>query len=90
VVDVGGVGILVARQLSEVPENAMKLAVGIMLSSFGLFWVGEGAGVSWPGSDAFLFALIGLFAATAAITSVAMGRAAGTRSAGAESLVAEG
>jgi len=48
---VGVVGVLVARQLSEVPENLIKTAVGIMLCSFGIFWVGEGAGVNWPGSD---------------------------------------
>src|ERR1700733_3875484 len=38
---VAGVGVVVARQLSQVPENVIKLAVGIMLTSFGLFWVGE-------------------------------------------------
>jgi uncharacterized membrane protein len=58
---VGGIGALVARQLSEVPENALKTGVGIMLSSFGVFWVGEGAGVHWPGNDLFILALIGLF-----------------------------
>ena len=55
------VGALVARQLSAVPENTIKLAVGIMLTSFGLFWVGEGAGVHWPGSDLAIIGLIGLF-----------------------------
>jgi uncharacterized membrane protein len=58
---VGIVGALVARQLSAVPENTIKLGVGIMLTSFGLFWVGEGAGVHWPGSDLAIVALIGLF-----------------------------
>lgn len=65
VVVVTAVGAVVARQLSEVPENALKMGVGIMLSSFGVFWVGEGAKLDWPGSDLFLLALIGLFAATA-------------------------
>jgi uncharacterized membrane protein len=55
------VGILVSRQLSEVPENTIKIAVGIMLSSFGLFWVGEGAGVHWPGSDLAIPVLVGFF-----------------------------
>jgi uncharacterized membrane protein len=55
------VGILVSRQLSEVPENTIKTAVGIMLSSFGLFWVGEGAGVHWPGSDLAIPVLVGFF-----------------------------
>ena len=64
---VGVVGAAVAHQLSRVPENAIKLGVGVMLSSFGVFWIGEGAGVHWPGSDAFLLALVGLFAALSAL-----------------------
>lgn len=64
---VGVLGLIVSRQLSEVPENAMKMAVGIMLTSFGVFWVGEGAGLDWPGSDLFLLALVGLFALTAVV-----------------------
>ena len=56
------VGLVVARQLSNVPENAIKLGVGVMLTSFGLFWVGEGTGVRWPGGDVFILALVGLFA----------------------------
>ncbi|MGH9305054.1 MAG: COG4280 domain-containing protein [Acidimicrobiales bacterium] len=63
---VGIAGLVVARQLSEVPENAMKMTVGIMLTSFGLFWVGEGSGVHWPGSDLFLLALVAIFLAFAA------------------------
>jgi len=58
---VAGVGVLVSRQLSEVPENSIKTAVGIMLTSFGVFWVGEGAGVHWPGSDLALPVLVGFF-----------------------------
>jgi uncharacterized membrane protein len=59
---VGTVGIFVARQLSEVPENTIKAVVGVMLTSFGLFWVGEGAGVHWPGDDLAIPVLIGFFA----------------------------
>jgi uncharacterized membrane protein len=58
---VAGVGVLVARQLSEVPENLIKTVVGIMLTSFGTFWVGEGAGVRWPGDDLAIPALIAIF-----------------------------
>jgi uncharacterized membrane protein len=58
---VAGVGVLVTRQLSEVPENTIKTAVGIMLSSFGIFWVGEGAGINWPGSDLAIPVLVGFF-----------------------------
>jgi len=69
---VTAIGVVVARQLSEVPENAMKMAVGIMLSSFGVFWVGEGAGVGWPGSDLAILVLIVLFGATAALAIAIM------------------
>jgi uncharacterized membrane protein len=51
-------GIAVRAPLARVPENAMKFAVGIMLTSFGIFWGGEGAGVSWPGNDAALLVLV--------------------------------
>jgi uncharacterized membrane protein len=36
----------------------MKFAVGVMLTSFGIFWGAEGAGASWPGSDAALLAIV--------------------------------
>ena len=71
---VGAVGLVVARQLSEIPENSMKLVVGVMLTSFGVFWVGEGAGVHWPGSDLMILVLIGVFATMAAVLTIAMRR----------------
>jgi uncharacterized membrane protein len=51
-------GLAVRHPLSRVPENTMKFAVGVMLTSFGLFWGAEGAGAEWPGSDAALLAII--------------------------------
>ena len=60
---VAAAGFLVARQLSGVPENTIKTFVGIMLTSFGLFWVGEGAGVHWPGGDLAIPVLVGIMAA---------------------------
>jgi len=56
------VGAAVRRPLSRVPENTLKLIVGVMLTSFGTFWVGEGVGIDWPGDDAALAALIVLTA----------------------------
>lgn len=44
-------GVIVHRPLSRVPENAMKLGVGLLLTSFGTFWVVEGLGGEWPGSE---------------------------------------
>lgn len=54
------VGALVRHPLSRVPENTLKFAVGVMLTSFGAFWAGEGVGVDWPGAEASLAALIAL------------------------------
>ena len=51
-------GLVAHAPLSRVPENTLKFGVGVMLSSFGIFWSAEGAGVSWPGADASLVAVI--------------------------------
>jgi uncharacterized membrane protein len=51
-------GVAAGAPLARVPENTMKFAVGVMLSSFGMFWGAEGAGASWPGGDAALLAII--------------------------------
>ena len=57
-------GIFLHRPLARVPENALKFAVGVMLSAFGLFWTGEGFGVDWPGADLAILAFIALFLGT--------------------------
>jgi uncharacterized membrane protein len=56
---VAGVGVAVRAPLARVPENAMKFAVGVMLTTFGVFWSAEGAGVNWPGGDASLLGVLG-------------------------------
>ena len=56
-------GFLAKGPLSRVPENALKFAVGVMLSAFGLFWTGEGLGIEWPGSDAAIPAFALMFLA---------------------------
>jgi uncharacterized membrane protein len=60
-------GIAVRKPLARVPENTLKFVVGVMLTSFGTFWGGEGAGVRWPGADAALLAVIAVYAVTAVI-----------------------
>jgi uncharacterized membrane protein len=55
---VAAVGVSVRAPLSRVPENTMKFAVGVMLTSFGSFWSAEGAGARWPGGDASLLGVI--------------------------------
>ena len=59
------VGLVVHAPLSRVPENTMKFAVGTMLTTFGIFWGAEGAGVSWPGNDA---AILGVLAFVLAVS----------------------
>ncbi len=62
-------GIALHRPLARVPENAMKFLVGTMLTAFGVFWIGAGAGVAWPGDDLALGALAALTLA-ASLTAV--------------------
>jgi uncharacterized membrane protein len=52
------VGLAVHAPLARVPENTLKFGVGVMLTSFGIFWGAEGAGAHWPGGDAALLAII--------------------------------
>ena len=56
------IGAVVAKQLSSVPENAMKMSVGVLLVTYGTFWVGEGLKVKWPGNDTFLLAFVAIYA----------------------------
>lgn len=44
-------GFVLHRPLARIPENSLKFVVGVLLSAFGTFWIGEGLGVPWPGSD---------------------------------------
>jgi uncharacterized membrane protein len=57
-------GVVVRGPLSRVPENTLAFAVGVMLTTFGIFWGAEGVGVNWPGDDASLpvvLAFVALF-----------------------------
>ncbi len=58
VIAVAAAGLAVRAPLARVPENSMKFIVGVMLTSFGVFWGAEGAGAQWPGADASLLAII--------------------------------
>jgi uncharacterized membrane protein len=62
-------GLAARAPLARVPENTMKFAVGVMLTSFGIFWTAEGVGASWPGGDAALPAIV-LVVLAAAVASV--------------------
>ena len=54
-------GALVRAPLTQIPENTLKFVVGVMLTTFGTFWAGEGLGVSWPFADASLIGLAALY-----------------------------
>ena len=82
-------GIVLHRPLARVPENTIKFAVGLLLSTFGTFWAVEGLGVfkaqseslEWPGGDAALLALLALWCglswlAIRVLTPYGKGRAA--------------
>src|SRR2546429_9022666 len=66
---VAAVGPALRRPPARVPENTVKFAVGVMLSSFGVFWTGEGLRVPWPGEDLAIlgFAALFLIVAVAAV-----------------------
>jgi uncharacterized membrane protein len=55
--------VLVRGPLERVPENTIKYAVGLLLTSFGCFWAAEGAGADWPGDELSLLGLIAFFGA---------------------------
>jgi Ca2+/H+ antiporter, TMEM165/GDT1 family len=65
-----GAGLALHRPLARVPENTIKFAVGLLLSTFGTFWAVEGLGwfgpseasVDWPGGDVALPVLLALWA----------------------------
>jgi len=50
------------QPLARVPENTLKLTVGILMSAFDLFWFGEGVGLQWPFGDAAILGLMAMLA----------------------------
>src|ERR1700704_5141108 len=71
IVLVGLVGVLARAPLARVPENTMKFAVGLMLTTFGIFWGAEGAGANWPGQDAAILGVLA-FVLVLSVTLVAL------------------
>ncbi|MDL2363043.1 MAG: hypothetical protein QFB86_01515 [Patescibacteria group bacterium] len=60
-------GTIIHKPLAKVPENTLKFVVGIMLTSFGIFWSSEGIGIHWPGSELALLAIIAFIAVTSVL-----------------------
>jgi uncharacterized membrane protein len=63
---IAGAGLLARRVVERIPRSALQLLVGTLLSSFGTFWAVEGLGVTWPGGDAAILALVGWYVLAAA------------------------
>jgi uncharacterized membrane protein len=70
-------GIALHRPIARIPENALKFMVGVLACAFGLFWLGEGLGLHWPGQDWSLLGLAAVIlgAAAAAAQLVRAGEA---------------
>jgi uncharacterized membrane protein len=79
---VAGAGLAFRSPLTRVPENAMKYVVGIMLTSFGSFYAGEGIGVHWWGDDLSLLILIATYGLASLVFVFVLRRPAGRRASG--------
>lgn len=66
--------IALRKPFAQVPENALKALVGLMLVSLGTFWMGEGLGVVWWFGDVTLFAITALYAVTGLMMTVILRR----------------
>jgi Ca2+/H+ antiporter, TMEM165/GDT1 family len=62
-------GVVVHKPLASIPENTLKLGVGVLLTAFGTFWVGEGMRLSWPGRDWSILGLVAGFLLVALATA---------------------
>ena len=72
-------GVALYRPITRVPENALNRFVGAMLAGLGTFWVGEGAGLRWPGEDIWIV-LLGLgFLLLSAVLAARLRRASRAR-----------
>jgi uncharacterized membrane protein len=60
-------GLALHRPVAMIPENTLKFVVGLVLCSFGTFWLGEGMGFDWPGGDWSLMTLNGGYLAAAIV-----------------------
>ena len=61
-------GFIVRKPFGRIPENTMKFAVGIMLTSFGTLWAGEGLHVNWWRADLSLVWIVATYLFVSAVT----------------------
>lgn len=72
------IGLVLHAPLARLPETQLKYVVGVVLSSFGVFFASEGLGVAWPLGDAALLYLVAAFTIVSQLQShlLARGRTA--------------
>ncbi len=75
---VAALGLALHRPLAHIPENLLKLLVGVLLSAFGTYWVGEGLGLGWPGADLSIPGLVAGYLLVALLTVALCNRRART------------
>ena len=68
------IGVVLHRPLMRLPESHLKYAVGVVLSSFGVFFLGEGLGVDWPLADAALLYIAATLVAVSQLEIAALVR----------------
>lgn len=83
-------GLALRQPLTRVPENTLKYAVGVLLSAFGVFWVGEGLRLGWPGEDLSLLGLVAGFLAVSVVAGGFVRRSAAGSAARAAALAGKG
>jgi Ca2+/H+ antiporter, TMEM165/GDT1 family len=74
VVVVMAIGLVLHAPLRRLPETHLKYVVGVVLTSFGVFFTAEGLGVEWPGSDAALLYVAAALVLVSQLRIVALAR----------------
>jgi uncharacterized membrane protein len=69
-----GAGIWARGALMRVPETEVKWGVGVLLSSFGVFFCGEGLSVDWPGGDLALLYIAAILAVVSQLQAHTLAR----------------
>ena len=71
-------GVWLRAPLSRVPETELKWGVGVLLTSFGVFFTAEGLGVHWPAGDLAILYVVASLAALSQLQSHWLARTAAT------------
>jgi len=82
--------LVLRRPLTRVPENTLKLSVGVLIGGFGAFWMGEGLGVRWPGGDLAILGLAMVFLTMSLLITAVLRRARTNSAAGRPAAFGEG